>query len=140
MMAAPAGWAFDSANDPTNAGFVRDEGAVLVIFFMTDEPDQTPALIDGMPGGQAMLAKVAAAKSGCGGLDCVLGGGFLLESICQNQPLDGFLAGLPEPAQVAPLPSTQLPAADAAAQMNALLADTLADVIAAKCDEIPPIG
>ncbi|MFO7562851.1 MAG: hypothetical protein R6X02_09440 [Enhygromyxa sp.] len=140
MMAAPAGWAFDSANDPTNAGFVRDEGAVLVIFFMTDEPDQTPTMIDGMPGGQAMLQKVAAAKAGCGGLDCVIGGGFLLESICQNQPLDDFLGGLPEPAQVAPLPNKNLAPADSAAEMNALLAETLADVIAGKCDQIPPVG
>src|SRR5690606_3171846 len=40
MTCAPAGWAFDPANDATNTGFLRDEGAVLVIFFMTDEPDQ----------------------------------------------------------------------------------------------------
>lgn len=140
MTCAPAGWALDPANDASNAGFVRDEGAVLVIFFMTDEPDQTPSLIDGMPGGDAMLAKVAAAKAGCGGLDCVIGGGFLLESICADQPLDGFLAGLPEPAQVAPLPDDNLPPAEAAEQMNQLLAETLADAIAAKCDEIPPVG
>jgi hypothetical protein len=107
---------------------------------LDDEPDQTPTVIDGMPGGQAMLQKVAVAKAGCGGLDCVIGGGFLLDSVCQNQPLDGFLAGLPEPAQIAPLPNKNLPAADSAAQMNALLAETLADVIAAKCDEIPPVG
>lgn len=140
MTCAPAGWAFDDANNATNAGFLRDEGAVLVIFFMTDEPDQTPPMIDGMGGGQAMLQKVAAAKAGCGGLDCVIGGGFLLESICQNQPLDAFLAGLPEPAQVAELPDEDLPPAQGAAEMNALLADTLADVIAAKCEEIPPVG
>lgn len=140
MTCAPAGWAFDAANDATNAGFLRDEGAVLVIFFMTDEPDQTPVTIDGMPGGQVILQKVAAAKSGCGGLDCVIGGGFLLESVCTNQPLDDFLGGLPEPAQVAPLPDEDLPPAQGAAEMNALLADTLADVIAAKCEEIPPVG
>jgi hypothetical protein len=93
-----------------------------------------------MGGGQAMLQKVAAAKNGCGGLECVIGGGFLLPSVCQNQPLDAFLAGLPEPAQVAELPDEDLPPAQAAAEMNALLANTLADVIAAKCDEIPPVG
>ena len=100
MSAAPAGWAFDSANAATNSGFVRDEGAVLLLFFMTDEPDQTPAIIDNMPGGQAMLAKIAAAKTGCGGLECVLGGGFLLESACNamgNLPLDDLLAGMSEP-------------------------------------------
>ncbi|PRQ01211.1 hypothetical protein [Enhygromyxa salina] len=143
MSTAPAGWAFDPANNATNAGFVRDEGAVLVVFFMTDEPDQTPLMINGMSGGQAMLDKVAAAKSGCGGLDCVIGGGFLLESACNaqgNLPLDDFLEGMSEPPQVAPLPDDNLPAMQAADEMNALLADTLADAIAAKCDEIPPVG
>jgi hypothetical protein len=140
MTLAPAGWAFDPANNATNAGFLRDEGAVLVVFFMTDEPDQTPTMIDGQGGAQTILDMVAAAKTGCGGLDCVIGGGFLLESACQDQPLDDFLAGLPEPAQVAPLPDEDLPAAQSAAEMNALLADTLVQVIATKCDEIPPVG
>ncbi len=140
MTLAPAGWAFDPANNATNAGFLRDEGAVLVIFFMTDEPDQTPPMINGQSGGQYILDMVASAKAGCGGLDCVIGGGFLLESACQDQPLDDFLAGLPDDPQVAPLPDEDLPPAQAAAEMNALLADTLAEVIATKCDEIPPVG
>jgi hypothetical protein len=140
MTLAPAGWAFDPANNATNAGFLRDEGAVLVVFFMTDEPDQTPTMIDGQSGGQYVLDMVAGAKAGCGGLDCVIGGGFLLPSACQDQPLDDFLAGLPEPAQVAELPDEDLPAAQSADQMNALLADTLVQVIATKCDEIPPVG
>jgi hypothetical protein len=143
MTTAPAGWAMDPANDKTNAGFLRDEGAVLLIFFMTDEPDQTPMLIEGKPGGLAMLDKVAAAKAGCGGLDCVLGGGFLLETACNaqsNLPLDDFLQGLPEVASIAALPDEDLPAAAAADQMNELLADTLADLIVAKCNEIEPVG
>lgn len=140
MTLAPAGWAFDPANNASNEGFLRDEGAVLVVFFMTDEPDQTPTMIEGQSGGQFILDMVAGAKAGCGGLDCVIGGGFLLASACQDQPLDDFLAGLPEAAQVAPLPDEDLPPAQAAAEMNALLADTLAEVIATKCDEIPPVG
>ncbi|KIG14121.1 hypothetical protein DB30_07117 [Enhygromyxa salina] len=143
MTSAPAGWAMDPSNSATNAGFLRDAGAVLLVFFMTDEPDQTPQVIDNMPGGLAMLDKVAAAKAGCGGLDCVLGGGFLVETACNaqgNLPIDDFLQGLPEAAAVAPLPSEKLPPAQAASEMNALLADTLADVIAAKCDEIAPVG
>jgi len=140
MTLAPAGWAFDAANDPTNAGFVRDEGAVLVVFFMTDEPDQTPVMIGNQTGGQFVLDQVAGAKAGCGGLECVIGGGFLEASACEDQPLDEFLAGMPEPAQVAPLPDDNLPPQQAADQMNQLLADTLADAIATKCDEIPPVG
>jgi hypothetical protein len=141
METGPAGWFVDPANAPTNAGFLRDEGAVLVVFFMTDEPDQTPLVIDGMSGGQAMLAKVAAAKDGCGGLECVIGGGFLLESACSDgQPLEEYLNGLSEPPTIAPLPDEDLEPALAAEEMNALLADTLADAIAAKCEEIEPVG
>jgi hypothetical protein len=141
METAPAGWFVDPANDATNAGFLRDEGAVLVVFFMTDEPDQTPLTIDGMPAGQAMLDKVAAAKAGCGGLDCVIGGGFLLESACsEGQPLEDYLAGMSEPPTIAPLPDEDLEPALAADEMNQLLATTLADAIAAKCEEIEPVG
>jgi hypothetical protein len=60
--------------------------------------------------------------------------------VCQDQPLDDFLMGLPEPPQVAPLPDENLPPAQAAEEMNQLLADTLTDAIAQKCDEIPPVG
>ena len=63
-----------------------------------------------------------------------------MPSACEDQPLDAFLAGLPDTPQVAELPDDNLPAQQAADQMNALLADTLADVIADKCDEIPPVG
>ena len=140
METAPAGWAFDPANAPTNAGFLRDEGAVLLVFFVTDEPDQTPKVINGVSGGQAMLDKVAAAKAGCGGLDCVLGGGFLLDNACGALPLDEFLAGMSEPAQIAPLPDDNLPPNQIAGQMNQLLSDSLADAIVGKCAEIPPVG
>jgi len=34
MDLAPAGWAFDPANNATNAGFLRDEGAMLTEFFL----------------------------------------------------------------------------------------------------------
>ncbi|MFO7565564.1 MAG: hypothetical protein R6X02_23175 [Enhygromyxa sp.] len=60
--------------------------------------------------------------------------------LSSGEPLDDFLGGLPEPAQVAPLPNKNLAPADSAAEMNALLAETLADVIAGKCDQIPPVG
>ena len=113
---------------------------MLVVFFMTDEPDQTPVMIGNQTGGQFVLDQVAAAKAGCGGLDCVIGGGFLEASACEDQPLDEFLAALPEAAQVAPRPGDSLPPQQAADEMNQLLANTLADAIAAKCDEIPPVG
>jgi hypothetical protein len=145
MSAAPVGWVGDPANAATNGGFIRDEGAVLVVFFMQDEPDQTPMTIDGQPGGQFVLDRIAAAKAGCGGLDCVIAGGFLNANACNadgNLPLDDFLAGVGSPV-VQALPDENLaednPAA-AAAEMNQLLSDTLTDIIAQTCDEVGPVG
>jgi hypothetical protein len=146
MSAAPVGWIDDAANAATNDGFMRDKGAVLVVFFMQDEPDQTPMTIDGQPGGQFVLDRVAAAKAECGGLECVIAGGFLNANACNadgNLPLDDFLAGVGESPVVQALPNENLaednPAA-AAAEMNELLSETLTAVIAQTCDEIGPEG
>ena len=61
----------------------------------------------------------------------------------RNAPIDDFLAGLPQTPNIATLPNENLaendPAA-AAAEMNDLLSNVLADVIAKKCEEIPPVG
>jgi hypothetical protein len=143
MSAAPVGWVGDAANAATNAGFIRDEGSVLVVFFMQDEPDQTPLMIDGTSGGQAILSRVADAKAGCGGLDCIVAGGFLNANACNGGlPLDEFLAGMPETPAVQPLPDDNLAENDpqaAANEMNALLSQTLAQAIATRCDQIPPV-
>jgi hypothetical protein len=146
MATAPAGWVADPANAATNTGFIRDEGAVLVVFFLQDEPDQTPAQIGGMPAGPAMLDKLAAAKAGCGGTDCIVAGGFLAANACNadgNLPLDDFLAGVGESPVVSPLPDENTaednPQA-AADEMNQTLSETLASVIAATCEQIPPAG
>lgn len=146
MSAAPAGWAADAANDAENGGFIRDEGSVLVVFFMQDEPDQTPLMIDGMPGGLAMLDKLIAAKTGCGGTDCIIAGGFLDEQACSamgNLPLDDLLANVGEAPIVQPLPDEMLAENDpqaAADEMNMVLSGTLATVIAQTCEEIGPEG
>ena len=146
MSAAPVGWVGDAANSATNDGFIRDEGAVLVVFFMQDEPDQTPMTIDGQPGGQFVLDRVAEVKAGCGGLECVIAGGFLNANACNadgNLPLDDFLAGVGESPVVQALPNENLaednPAA-AAAEMNMLLSETLTEIIAQTCDEVGPVG
>ena len=146
MSAAPAGWVADMANDATNAGFIRDEGSVLVVFFMQDEPDQTPLMIDGQPGGLAMLDKLVAAKAGCGGTDCIIAGGFLNEQACSamgNLPLDDLLANVGEAPIVQALPDEALAETDpqgAADEMNTVLSGTLATVIAQTCEEIGPEG
>ncbi|MCX4242683.1 hypothetical protein [Paraliomyxa miuraensis] len=146
MSTAPAGWVADAANDATNAGFIRDQGSVLVVFFMQDEPDQTPLMIGGMPGGLAMLDKLVAAKAGCGGTDCIIAGGFLNENACSamgNLPLDDFLANVGEAPIVQPLPDENLAEDDpqaAADEMNMVLSGTLAEVIAQTCEQIGPEG
>ena len=141
MSAAAAGWVADPANAATNAGFIRDEGAVLAVFIVQDEADQTPHVIDGAPGGQAMLDKLIAAKSMCGGADCIIGGGFVNTNCYDEVALGGMMDGFSVPPNVQELPDESL-AEDfpdqAAEEMNQLLRDTLANVIKQKCDEITP--
>lgn len=132
MSAAGAGWATDPANDATNTGFIRDEGAVLVIFFIQDEPDQTPP-----EEAQDLVDRIAAAKQGCGGMQCVVGGGFVdqncLPQVALGTLFDAFGAD--------PVISTLPPENSVSPQtFEPVLEDTLAQVIAQKCDEIPPAG
>ncbi|MDC0668009.1 hypothetical protein [Nannocystis radixulma] len=141
MSAAAAGWFADPANAATNAGFLRDEGAVLALFFLTDGPDQTPGTIDGMPGGIALRDKLASAKAGCGGQMCIIGGG-LVDTDCIDQvSLGDLLDNLGAPAVIDEMPDPNL-AKDfpdmAAEEMNQLLRDTLSAVIVQKCEEIAP--
>ena len=42
MLLAPMHWLVDPVNTSVNDGFLRDEGTVLVTFFLTDEADQRP--------------------------------------------------------------------------------------------------
>jgi hypothetical protein len=141
MSAAAAGWVADPANAATNAGFIRDEGAVLAIFLLQDEADQTPHTIDGKSGGLAMLDKLVAAKAGCGGATCIIGGGFANTNCLPEVALGELMNNLGAPSQLQELPDEDL-AEDtpevAAEQMNQLLRDTLTGIIKQKCDEIEP--
>jgi hypothetical protein len=68
---AGAGYAADPVNAPTNAGFLRDEEAVLLLFFLTDEADHSPE-------GLAFYHdQIASAKTSCGGDACIITGGLL---------------------------------------------------------------
>lgn len=139
MSSAAAAWATDPANAATNEGFLRDEGAVLVLFFFQDEPDQSD-----VPGlsmqetGAAMLEKIAMAKSGCGGLQCVVAGGFVDQGCLDENSLGALLGGLP----IAPT-TDELPEDDENVDpgyFEPLLTTTLTQVIAQTCDEIGPEG
>ena len=69
MVAAGAAYPFHPANAAHNAGFLRDEGAVLVILTLTDEVDNSPEDV------QTYHDMISAAKSGCGGDQCIVTAG-----------------------------------------------------------------
>ncbi len=138
MLTAPAGWAVSDANSATNGAFFRDGGTVLVVFFMQDEPDQTPLEIDGGDGGEEMLERIVKAKSKCGGLECIVAGGFTDPDACGSEPrpIRAFLDGLTQPYVVDNLPSENLPSDQIADQMAEMLTTSLAQVILDTCNSI----
>jgi hypothetical protein len=110
---------------------VRDEGAVLVLFWLQDEPDQTPASAT-----NDIIDMIAAAKSGCGGMDCTVGGGAIDVGCLPQVPLGIVVDSLGAPAVIEDLPSCNSVTPD---YFTSILADTLAQVIAMKCEELPPM-
>jgi hypothetical protein len=71
MSSAAAGYAVHPANAATNAGFVRDDDAVLVVFVLSDEPDKSPE------GAGAYRDMLVGAKSACGGEACIMTAGLV---------------------------------------------------------------
>ncbi|MEM9460273.1 MAG: hypothetical protein AAGF11_39225 [Myxococcota bacterium] len=63
MPVAAAGYATHPANAAENGGFLRDESALLVVFFLTDEPDKSPESKD------IYRDMVFEAKTACAGAD-----------------------------------------------------------------------
>lgn len=131
MSAAGAGWATHPANDGTNAGFLRDEGAVLVIFFIQDEPDQTPDAAT-----NELVDMIAAAKAECGGMECVVGGGFVDQVCLPEVPLGVLFDSFGAPPVIESLPQF----GGDPSVFEPVLVDTLAQVIAQTCEKIPPAG
>lgn len=130
MSTAAAAWATDGVNSGPNAGFLRDEGAVLVLFFIQDEHDQTP-----VSQSATLIAKIASAKQNCGGFDCVVGGGFVNEDCLGLTPLGELFDALGPDAITETLPA---PAAVSAQTFEAVLRETLAQVIVDTCNTIEP--
>jgi hypothetical protein len=125
MMSAAAGYAMHPDNDATNAGFLRDEGAVLVIVFLTDEPDKSPE------GADTYYDMVETAKAGCGGADCVIVTGLVntcIEGV--NNELWQFLTLFENQPVVGSI--------DDPAAYQEVVGGALAEVIDEVCDEIPP--
>jgi hypothetical protein len=127
MMSAAAGYAVHPDNATANEGFLRDEGAVLVIVVLTDEPDKSPE------GAAAYYDMVMQAKAGCGGDACVIVSAIVDECIeGVNNSLWQFL-NLFQNFQVSGSIEEPATYADVVGQ-------TLAQVIGETCDSIPPAG
>lgn len=89
MPVAAAGYVAHASNEDTNAGFIRDEGAVLLVFFLTDEPDKSPEPT------MTYRDTLLQAKSGCGGADCIITGGLIPSCVTEiNQKAWQFLVGV----------------------------------------------
>jgi hypothetical protein len=124
-----AGFAYacDPINDPTNADFLRDEGAVLLLFAISDEADSSPESL------ATYKQKVIDAKAGCGGENCVIAAGIVNPCIePEDNILWQFLNAFGEPATTGDF--------DDVGQYNQVIGDALAQVVIETCEEIPPEG
>ena len=127
MMSAAAGYALHPANAAFNDGFLRDEGAVLVIVVLTDEPDKSPE------GAAAYHAMVVDAKAGCGGDDCVVITG--IADQCIEGVNNGLWQFFNQFSGLVPTGDIDQPA-----DYAAVVGSALAQVIGETCNEIPPAG
>jgi hypothetical protein len=128
MPAAAAGWAVDPATAPTNAGFLRDEGAVLVIFVLTDEPDKSPEPVS------QWVDRLIAAKQGCGGKQCIVAAG-LVPDFCYDNANDTTLKTFLESFSAPPI--TGFIDGDPG-DYAMVVGDALAGVIGQTCEQIEP--
>ena len=162
MVAAGAAYVFHPANATANEGFVRDEGAVLAIFALTDEVGNSPEDV------AAYHDMIVAAKQGCGGDACIVTGGVMrpcLTSAPDNRlyPLLSSFGKDPVIADIGPelddcfedcddgditecdevsppVSCADLYDGGGTPQYADALAGTLAQVIAETCESISPEG
>lgn len=129
--AAGAAHVFAPENATANAGFVRDEGAVLLLFILSDEGDQSFAVEDAA----ALEAQVRAAKAGCGADACIVGAG-LFSEFCtpDTNAAHAFLSSLSGEPVWGPIGSLAGPPPDYEETVGA----ALAQIVAQSCEEVPP--
>jgi hypothetical protein len=126
--AGAAGFALSDANAATNAGFVRDEGGVLVVFVLSDGIDLTPD--DSL---DIHRDAVLAAKAGCGS-ECIVTAG-LLNAHCvpESDPMVWrFLDSFDRPTIWGDIKDPAGYAAVVETAMGSAIVET--------CEEIPPAG
>lgn len=121
---AAAAYALDPINAATNDGFLRDEGAVLAMFVLSDEVDQSPE------GLETYRDTILAAKAGCGGADCISTAGLLSDGCVPSDPLVWqFLNAFGEEPAWGDISDPDVYAS--------VVNESLTEVIAQACDLIP---
>ncbi len=125
MPVAAAGFAAHPSNAVTNQDFIRDESALLVVFFLTDEPDKSPE------SREVYAEMVRNAKAGCGGDACVFVSGLIPEcTLDVNQKLWQFMGMFGESDP--PWGDIEL-----TQEYSAVFGDALAGAIAEACANVP---
>lgn len=125
MPVAAAGFATHPANAEANAGFLRDESALLVVFFLTDEPDKSVESKD------VYRDMILDAKATCGGEACVFVSGLIPTcTLDVNQKLWQFMNQFSdEPPIWGDIELT--------AEYATVFGDALAGAIAEACANVP---
>jgi hypothetical protein len=125
---AAASYALADANAATNAGFLRDEGGVLVIFVLSNEVDQSPEDL------AVYTDVVRGAKAGCGGDECIVTAGLLATNCvpAADPMVWRFLNAFGEVPSWGDI-------ADFAGYAD-VLSGALAGAIVDTCDDIEPAG
>ena len=127
MPVAAAGFAAHPANAAANEGFLRDAGGLLVVFFLTDEPDKS---VESRLVYEEMLVD---AKSECGGTDCIFVSGLIPAcTLDVNQKLWQFITLFDEDPSWGDITQTN--------DYTAAFGETLASAIAERCAMITPAG
>ncbi len=127
MPVAAAGFMAHPANAEANNGFLRDDGALLVVFFLTDEPDKS---VESRFVYEEMLLD---AKAGCGGADCIFVSGLIPSCTLEvNQKLWQFMGLFDEDPRWGDIDLTN--------DYTEVFGATLADAIAERCAELTPAG
>lgn len=127
MLSAGAAYAAHPANEPTNGGFFRDAGAVLIIIILSDEPDKSPEDV------AVYHDMIVAKKQACGGDRCVVTAGLLDPCLeMTNQKAFQFLSSFGDAPILGSIADT--------ANYSATVGAALAEVIGETCEDLPPIG
>ena len=115
----------DPANAQNNAGFYRDKDGVLVLIFLTDEPDKS------FEGAQTYHDMMTRVKAGCGGDNCILTAGLITPCVqSTNQELWQFMSSFGKP----PIAIGDIDGL--ATEYSKVVGDALAQVVRQTCDSI----